>query len=101
MADLETMDPAEMEQDPDLMNAATKIQASFRGHMARKQAEKSESGPTETDVKEKEADKTEPSKNEADEEEVDIDLNDPSVAEAAVKIQATFRGHMTRKTLKD
>ena len=39
--------------------------------------------------------------NEADEEEVDIDLNDPSVAEAAVKIQATFRGHMTRKTLKD
>ena len=35
------------------------------------------------------------------EEEVDIDLNDPSVAEAAVKIQATFRGHMTRKTLKD
>lgn len=25
----------------DLMNAATKIQASFRGHMARKQAEKS------------------------------------------------------------
>ena len=46
------------------MNAATKIQASFRGHMARKQAEKSETGgPTEsTDVKEKEADKMEPSK---------------------------------------
>lgn len=60
--DLDAMDPAELEQDlgkylscfddalptddvrifiVDLMNAATKIQASFRGHMARKQAEKS------------------------------------------------------------
>lgn len=31
----------------DLMNAATKIQASFRGHMARKQAEKSK---TDTEI---------------------------------------------------
>lgn len=31
----------------DLMNAATKIQASFRGHMARKQAEK---GKTEGEI---------------------------------------------------
>ena len=37
----------------DLMNAATKIQASFRGHMARKQAEKG--GPTDAEIKEKEA----------------------------------------------
>lgn len=101
MADLETMDPSEMEQDSDLMNAATKIQASFRGHMARKQAEKV--GPTDAEIKEKEAtEKVEEPKTGGDnEEEVDIDLNDPSVAEAAVKIQATFRGHMTRKTLKD
>ena len=35
------------------MNAATKIQASFRGHMARKQAEKG--GPTDAEIKEKEA----------------------------------------------
>ena len=34
----------------DLMNAATKIQASFRGHMARKQAEKEEKTKTENDI---------------------------------------------------
>ena len=31
------------------------------------------------------------------EEEVDIDLTDPEVNKAAIKIQATFRGHQTRK----
>jgi hypothetical protein len=31
------------------------------------------------------------------EEEVDIDLNDPDVNDAAVKIQAAFRGHQVRK----
>ena len=35
---------------------------------------------------------------EAEEEEVDIDLTDPEVNKAAIKIQSTFRGHMTRKT---
>ena len=35
------------------------------------------------------------------EEEVDIDLNDPEVAAAATKIQAGFRGHMTRKEIKE
>lgn len=38
--------------EKDLMNAATKIQASFRGHMARKQAEKG--GPSDAEIKEKE-----------------------------------------------
>lgn len=33
------------------------------------------------------------------EEELDVDLSDPSLNHAAVKIQASFRGHMTRKTL--
>ena len=63
------------------MNAATKIQASFRGHMARKQAEKSETGgPTEsTDVKEKEADKMEPSK-------VEIKFNSIVIKESENKI---------------
>jgi hypothetical protein len=31
------------------------------------------------------------------EEEVDIDLNDPEVAQAALKIQTGFRGHLARK----
>lgn len=30
-------------------------------------------------------------------EELDIDLSDPDLNKAAVKIQASFRGHMTRK----
>jgi hypothetical protein len=29
----------------------------------------------------------------------EIDLNDPEVNKAAVKIQASFRGHITRKKL--
>ena len=31
------------------------------------------------------------------EEELDVDLSDPELAVAATKIQASFRGHMTRK----
>lgn len=33
----------------------------------------------------------------AEEEEVDIDLTDPEVEKAAVKIQASFKGLMSRK----
>lgn len=32
-------------------------------------------------------------------EEIDIDLNDPAVKDAAVKIQAGFKGFKTRKAL--
>lgn len=110
------------------MNAATKIQASFRGHMARKQAEKQTKNETEiTKEMEKLQSKVyrklrlhtvslnrfdwawkfnflstwfgvqSPVANE--EEELDVDLSDPSLNHAATKIQASFRGHMTRKTL--
>ena len=34
-------------------------------------------------------------------EDVDIDLNDPEVADAAVKIQAGFKGYKARKEVKD
>ena len=34
-------------------------------------------------------------------EEIDIDLDDPDVEQAATKIQASFRGHQTRKSLKE
>lgn len=99
----------------DLMNAATKIQASFRGHMARKQAEKQTKEETEIT---KEMEKLQSKVHEshywtswwsltfdmsqspvANEEELDVDLSDPSLNHAATKIQASFRGHMTRKTL--
>lgn len=94
------MDPAELEKDPDLKNAATKIQASFRGHMARKAAEKKSQEETDATELTKEMDKLE-SKSTEEEEELDVDLTDPSLNYAAVKIQASFRGHMTRKSLKD
>ncbi|KAK5640544.1 hypothetical protein RI129_011355 [Pyrocoelia pectoralis] len=66
--------------DVELTHAATKIQASFRGHMVRKQMDKEEG-----DQK--------PQK----EEELDIDLTDPELNKAATKIQASFRGHAVRK----
>lgn len=66
--------------DKDLCNAATKIQASFRGHQARKQTK---------DTKDKE---------QQDQEDIDkIDLTDPDLNKAATKIQASFRGHKVRK----
>ncbi|KAF5299688.1 hypothetical protein FQA39_LY11483 [Lamprigera yunnana] len=68
--------------DPELTHAATKIQASFRGHMVRKQKEKDE---PEQELKKPE------------EEELDIDLTDPELNKAATKIQASFRGHAVRK----
>ena len=34
-----------------------------------------------------------------EEEVIDIDLNDPDVADAASKIQASFRGHKVRKEI--
>ncbi|XP_057375145.2 obscurin-like isoform X2 [Daphnia carinata] len=94
--DLDAMDPAELEQDLDLMNAATKIQASFRGHMARKQAEKQSKNDSEIT---KEMEKLQSKSPVPNEEELDVDLSDPSLNHAATKIQASFRGHMTRKTL--
>ncbi|XP_068624527.1 sperm surface protein Sp17 [Battus philenor] len=66
--------------DKELCNAATKIQASFRGHQARKQTQ---------------ADKD---KEQQDKEDIEkIDLTDPELNKAATKIQASFRGHKVRK----
>ncbi|XP_047541034.1 sperm surface protein Sp17 [Vanessa atalanta] len=67
--------------DKELCNAATKIQASFRGHQARKQTQ------VETKTKEQQ-----------DKEDIEkIDLADPDLNKAATKIQASFRGHKVRK----
>ncbi|XP_039761785.1 sperm surface protein Sp17 [Pararge aegeria] len=71
--------------DKELCNAATKIQASFRGHQARKQAP-----PAEPQV--------EKTQEEQDKEDIEkIDLADPDLNKAATKIQASFRGHKVRK----
>ncbi|XP_052060993.1 abnormal spindle-like microcephaly-associated protein homolog isoform X2 [Mytilus californianus] len=76
--------------DPDVEKAAIKIQAGFKGFQTRKEMQSKKS---ETEVK------TEEKKEEKQEEEVDIDLNDPETANAALKIQAGFRGYKTRKEL--
>ncbi|XP_055384508.1 neuromodulin-like [Condylostylus longicornis] len=89
-----TKEELEAEFDPndkELCNAASKIQATFRGHLARKL------GTTENGkLKEEDVDIQELTKKVA--EELDIDLSDPDLNAAATKIQASFRGHKVRKT---
>ena len=61
--------------------AATKVQATYRGHMTRKNL-KAKAG--EEGVQEVEA----------------VEADSAELNEAATKVQATYRGHMTRKNLK-
>ena len=99
-------------KDPDTQQAATKIQASFRGSQARKEvvalkqqrtAIDDEDTPTTQDDSKKSIEIQMPTQEEVDEvaeEEVDIDLDDPELEGAATKIQAGYRGMKTRQELK-
>lgn len=71
-----------------MCDAATRIQATFRGHLARKLA--NQDGQLKDDK-----DLQEITKKVA--EELDIDLSDPELHKAATKIQASFRGHKARR----
>ncbi|XP_033758763.1 microtubule-associated protein futsch-like isoform X6 [Pecten maximus] len=79
--------------DPEVEKAAVKIQASFKGLRARKTNVQKESAPAPTEGTEE--------KKEEPVGDVDIDLNDPETAQAALKIQAGFRGYKTRKEVKE
>jgi len=105
-------------KDPELEEAATVIQARYRGYATRKHRkeeeeannkEKDDEKQDEPRLKEEGEEKDQEPIVKADEEEekkidmanqeeeVDIDLNDPGVGNAAVKIQASFRGHQVRR----
>ena len=87
--------------DPDVENAATKIQAGFKGMKARKEVSAMKDGKNETDTNEAQEKNEELDKNTietpASNEVIDIDLNDPDVEQAATKIQAGFKGMKARK----
>ena len=72
--------------DPDVEQAATKIQAGFKGMKARKEVNNL--------IKKQDLD-------DENTEKVDIDLDDPEVEAAATKIQAGFKGMKARKEVKD
>ncbi|XP_043516582.1 neuromodulin isoform X2 [Frieseomelitta varia] len=70
--------------------AATRIQAAFRGHHARKSMKETESSTKQTGTKSN----SEPTKEQLQQE---FRADDKELCEAATKIQASFRGHMSRK----
>ncbi|XP_049296879.1 neuromodulin [Anopheles funestus] len=74
--------------------AATKIQAAFRGHKVRREMKQGD-GVTGAEGQQKQDQEREPTKEEL---EAEFDPNDQELTHAATRIQASFRGHMARKT---
>lgn len=93
--------------DPEVQDAALKIQASFRGYKAREEVKTLKSQPSHSGTAESEPDKKDEAQGEQETtataeggETVAIDLNDPEVQEAALKIQSSFRGYKVRESVK-
>ncbi|XP_075169339.1 IQ calmodulin-binding domain containing protein igloo [Haematobia irritans] len=79
----------------DEAKAATKIQAVFRGHKVRNTMKKSETKTSNnTPAVAAASSEAEPTKEEL---EAEFDPNDKELCSAALKIQSTFRGHLSRK----
>eukprot|EP00095_Tigriopus_kingsejongensis_P003051 snap_masked-scaffold101_size371023-processed-gene-0.7 protein:Tk03051 transcript:snap_masked-scaffold101_size371023-processed-gene-0.7-mRNA-1 annotation:"sperm surface protein sp17" len=101
-------------EDPEVANAATKIQAGYRGMKTRKHLRPA--SPIEIDLADPEVEKaatkiqagfkgmrTRKQMRKAEpvpEELADIDLDDPEMNQAATKIQAGYRGMQTRRGMK-
>ena len=88
--------------DPEVNEAATKIQASFKGKKARDEVKKmkEEKETVASEIEEEAQDVKVEEVAAATEEEIDIDLDDPEVNEAATKIQASFKGKKARDEVK-
>ena len=98
--------------DPEVQDAAVKIQAGYKGMRTRQeikdmneQKEESKSESEQELKQEAELEKTgiiqSKEAKETEEEEIDIDLADPDVENAAIKIQAGYKGMQVRKSLKE
>lgn len=87
-------DVAKMVLDDDMEQAAVKIQSTFRGHKTRRDMKKGDDGSEQQTSKE-----SQESAPEIDDDIANLVLDD-EMAQAAVKIQSTFRGHKTRREMK-
>lgn len=91
--------------DPEVEKAAVKIQASFKGFKARKEIKSAENSASENSapvLEEGEQVIAGEGQTTGDEQEVEaVAEADPEVEEAAVKIQAGFRGFKARKEIKE
>ncbi|XP_035729030.1 neurofilament medium polypeptide-like [Vespa mandarinia] len=91
---LEEKEEEEVEEDVSdqhKVEAATRIQAAFRGHHARKSMKETDTSKQQTGTNKSES---EPTKEELQQE---FRADDKELCNAATKIQASFRGHMSRK----
>ncbi|KAI4498666.1 hypothetical protein M0802_006133, partial [Mischocyttarus mexicanus] len=77
--------------DKNKAEAATRIQAAFRGHHTRKSMKETDTSKQQTGTNETES---EPTQEQLQQE---FRSDDKELCNAATKIQASFRGHMSRK----